>query len=225
LEESLATAVDLGQVRFLGHVPHQQLVANVYPGADALLILSSSETGPIVAWEAMAQGIPVVTSRYVGAGLEAAMQDEKTALMFEIGDVRGAASQLGRIWADAELRDSIARAGRKMVEDRYSLEASICAWDRALRLILERAQKGVAELEPFPRAGRLDRVIGRRRAEWLRSRARWRFSLAPDPGGEWPHSHSKEESDEAYWAWARAADRQAELSESTQLKRTQGDIN
>jgi glycosyltransferase involved in cell wall biosynthesis len=74
-----------------------RLAAEVYGHHHALVITSSWETGPIVAWQAMASGMAVVSSRYVGAGLEGALEHDATALLFPCGDTDAAAGELARL--------------------------------------------------------------------------------------------------------------------------------
>jgi glycosyltransferase involved in cell wall biosynthesis len=50
------------QFTFLGFVSPSQLKDRLYKRIDALLLTSCWETGPIVIWEAMAAGTPIVTS-------------------------------------------------------------------------------------------------------------------------------------------------------------------
>ena len=50
------------RTEMLGHVPADELPEKAYSRIDVLLITSSWETGPIVAWEAMAHGVAVLTS-------------------------------------------------------------------------------------------------------------------------------------------------------------------
>jgi glycosyltransferase involved in cell wall biosynthesis len=55
-----------GKVIILGRLSKLQLQRDVFASHHVLLITSSWETGPIVAWEAMAAGMAVVSSHYVG---------------------------------------------------------------------------------------------------------------------------------------------------------------
>jgi glycosyltransferase involved in cell wall biosynthesis len=64
--EGLATRLGVAdRVRFLGHVPHEEL-AQLYSAADALLLASSREGWANVLLEAMACGTPVVASNIWG---------------------------------------------------------------------------------------------------------------------------------------------------------------
>ena len=109
LERSLAPWIGRGSVRMLGHVDQDRLAAEIYGQHHALVITSSWETGPIVAWQAMASGMAVVSSRYVGAGLEGALEPDATALLFPCGDSDAAAGELARL-QDPALLERLSRA-------------------------------------------------------------------------------------------------------------------
>ncbi len=187
LESSLAPWIERGRVRMLGHVDQGRLAAEIYGHHHALVITSSWETGPIVAWQAMASGMAVVSSRYVGAGLEGALVHDATALLFPCGDAEAAAGELARL-RDPALLERLSRAGHALVAGRYSEAASLAAWRRALDQVMELPPLPEALSEPAPApAGRLDRWLGRRRGDGLRRLLGLRFRHG-SAGSEWPHS-------------------------------------
>jgi len=53
LLEKLSAFTEAGKVVYLGKCSHEELMTNVYPNSDVLIVTSSWETGPIVIWEAM----------------------------------------------------------------------------------------------------------------------------------------------------------------------------
>ncbi|MEA5441264.1 glycosyltransferase family 4 protein [Cyanobium gracile] len=187
LERSLAPWIAGGTVRLLGHVDQRRLAEEIYGHHHALVITSAWETGPIVAWQAMASGMAVVSSRYVGSGLEGALEHDATALLFPCGDVAAAAAQLARLRQGA-LLERLSRAGHALVAGRYSEAASLAAWRRALHQVMELPPLSEMSPEPAPApAGRLDRWLGRRRGEDLRRLLGQRFRHG-SAGSEWPHS-------------------------------------
>lgn len=176
------------RVEYLGVFPSSELGSKVYAHADALLLTSSWETGPIVIWEAMAAGVAVVTSRYVGSGLEDALHHEKNCLIFSVGDCIDAAHQIARLSVDAELSKSLIATGQNLVASRYSVSQSVQGWADCLDSILEMPFKQVCTPSLTPKCtGRLDRLIGVRAAETLR-RALGITYHHIEPGGEWPHT-------------------------------------
>ncbi|KEF42972.1 MAG: hypothetical protein ER33_03640 [Cyanobium sp. CACIAM 14] len=189
LERALAPWLERGSVRMLGHVDQRGLAERIYGHHHALVITSSWETGPIVAWQAMASSMAVVSSRYVGSGLEGALRHDVTALLFPCGDVAAAAAELARLRQPA-LLERLSRAGHALVEGRYSREASLAAWQRALRDTLALAPLPEApQAHAPPPAGRLDRWLGSGRGEDLRRLLGLRFRHG-SAGSEWPHSDS-----------------------------------
>jgi len=195
METVLAPWIRRGTVELLGCLDAESLRRQVYAQHDALLITSSWETGPIVAWEAMAAGLVVVSSRYVGHRLEGALEDGANALLYDVGDAQGAADQLERV-AAPDLRARLTTAAHRLVLERYTREASLRSWDRALRHALALPPlPPTAAAAPLPARGRLDRWLGAARAEDLRRLLGLRFHH-PEPGAEWPHAEG-EGGDEA----------------------------
>ncbi len=187
LERSLAPWIASGRVRLLGHIDQHQLEDQIYGQHHALVITSAWETGPIVAWQAMASGMAVVSSRYVGSGLEGALEHDATALLFPCGATDAAAGELARMREPA-LLERLSRAGHALVSGRYSEAASLGAWRRALEQVLALPPLAAAPVEAAPApAGRLDRWLGRRRGEDLRRLLGQRFHHR-SAGSEWPHS-------------------------------------
>lgn len=204
LRMALAEAGVADCVDWLGDLERAQLAA-AYRAHDALLITSEWETGPIVAWEAMAHGLPVVSARYVGSGLEAALVDGDTALLFDVGDAAAAAACLHRL-ADPRLRAGLVAAGRRLVAERYTVEHSVDAWHRALQAVLAAAPRPRAPPRPAPIRGRLDRWLGVGPAEDLRRRLGIGFAHRT-PGAAWPHSGSADLGQPQFLEAARRLDR------------------
>ncbi len=190
LRERLQHFVDRKEAVFMGRLDPEDL-RSVYSEADALLVTSPSETGPQVIWEAMSGSLPVVSSRYIGSGLEAALEHGTNALLFPVGESYAASLQLSRLWRDPGLCRRIAEEGHKTASDRYSIEASLRYWDSALTSVLRgRPLKTPPSSENIAGSGRLDRWLGDSLAETLRGLTRRRANPMGGPGGEWPHSHS-----------------------------------
>lgn len=206
LRDELSKGVDAGRVRFMGRLDSGELNRALYGWADALLVTSDWETGPLVIWEAMAHRVAVVSSRYIGEGCEGALRHEENCLLFPVGDAGEAARQLARL-VDARLRGHLTDAAFALVADRYTQERSVEAWDRAFRAILALPipDPGACRT-PVPTAGRLDALLGTSLAESLRRALGISFRHA-GPGGEWPHAMGGQPIDtDAYWEQARRLD-------------------
>ena len=107
-------------VDFLGAVPHER-IASCYREHDLFCFPSTwPEPFGLTHLEAMASGLPVVSTTAGGQGefLEA----ERNALVFEKGDDEGLAARIERLLDDAPLRRRLALAGRETVERRFALD-------------------------------------------------------------------------------------------------------
>jgi glycosyltransferase involved in cell wall biosynthesis len=201
---------DLGllkEVNFLGSLSYEDLVQKVYQACDILLITSFWETGPIVAWEAMSYGMAVVTSNYIGSGLEGGLKDKLNCLMFPVGDTAKAASCIEML-AEIGIRKRLVTQGYELVRKRYTHDESVHFWEEALRKIIALPpRKTFVKAERPQAAGRLDTLLGVRKAEAVRRLVGKRF-IHDDPGGEWPHSYGKRrEDDKDFWKYAQAMDK------------------
>jgi glycosyltransferase involved in cell wall biosynthesis len=96
-----------GHVRFLGL---RQDVARLLPAADVFLLTSISEGIPLTVIEAMAAGLPVVSTR-VG-GLAEVVEEGATGLLAPAGDDAALAAHLHRLVEDAELRRRLGQGGQ-----------------------------------------------------------------------------------------------------------------
>lgn len=187
LREAFADDVASGRVRFTGAVAPSELRAQALSASRILLVLSSWEMGPLVAWQAMAWGVVVVSSRYVGSGREAFLRDGENALCFPTGDMVAAAAAIAAL-RDPALRQRLARQARRDVVARFASDVAASAWEAALRATLARPPLPQPQLPPpVAPAGRLDRLLGVPGAERLRRALGWRVPTA-GPGDEWPHT-------------------------------------
>ena len=191
IQERLQPWIRSGRVRWLGRLDRHQLQLQVYEKNDVLLITSSWETGPIVAWEAMAAGLVVVSSRYVGSVAEGALKDGQTALLFPVGDSEAAAAAIARL-RDPNLRSFLVKSAFEMVRRRYSDSASLSSWIEAFDTCMDLPRLPVKAAESTRLAvtkpsGRVDRWLGVARAEQFRRLLGLNFRHL-SAGSEWPHS-------------------------------------
>ena len=206
-ETGLRRDLPAGRATFLGAVPGPELASLLYREIDALIVPSRWETGPLVVWEAMAAGVPVVAARYLGSGLEGALRDEENALLFDAGDAETAARQLARLARDPALADRLTSAGRELARERYSRERSIDAWERAIESVLALPPLPAGTAPEVPQAtGRLERLAG---PQWSESVRRALGRTGPDAGsgGEWPHAYGPGLEREEFFRIAAEVDR------------------
>ncbi|TGO05394.1 glycosyltransferase [Serinibacter arcticus] len=120
-----ARAAELGLtdvVTFTGPLP-QPRVREVVAAADVLAAPcvvgadGNADGLPTVVLEAMALGTPCVTTAVTGLG--EAVVHERTGLVVAERDAAGLAAALDRLRADPALARSLARAARRLVEERF----------------------------------------------------------------------------------------------------------
>ena len=104
------------RVRFLGHIPHEQLPPYLW-ASDMFVRPSLSEGMGNSFVEAMAAGLPVVATP-VG-GIPDFLKDEDTGLFCEVGNPRSIAEQIKLLLSDDGLRSRIIRNASEMVRERY----------------------------------------------------------------------------------------------------------
>jgi glycosyltransferase involved in cell wall biosynthesis/peptidoglycan/xylan/chitin deacetylase (PgdA/CDA1 family) len=132
------------RVRFLGSRPEHE-VADLLARADLFvlpsIVLPSGDTEgiPVALMEAMASGVPVVSSRV--SGIPELVQDGETGLLAEPGDVAGLAEALARTIDRPEETRRRVDAARALVEEQFDLHA--CTAQLAGHL-------GVEPTEPEP---------------------------------------------------------------------------
>ena len=126
----LKTAAELrlrpGRVNWLGSRPQSWIAAE---GGKYLALVApfkmapngERDTGPVVIKEAMAMGLPVIGTRFMGIK---EMISAETGLLVEAGDVAGLAEAMQRMVSMApEERRAMGAAGRHRVEARFTLHS------------------------------------------------------------------------------------------------------
>jgi glycosyltransferase involved in cell wall biosynthesis len=103
---------------------------------DALCLLSEAEALPISILEAMALGRPVVTTD-VGGTAEAVAHAE-TGLVVAPGDAHAAAAALARLAVQPEWARELGERGRARQRERFSGEAMVAGYERALAEVATR---------------------------------------------------------------------------------------
>jgi glycosyltransferase involved in cell wall biosynthesis len=89
-------------------------LAAAYHGVDVCLVTSRQEGGPKAALEAMAAGVPFVSTR-VGQAAELVV-DGENGLLADVDDVDALVAAVERVYGDAELRARLRRSGRETAE-------------------------------------------------------------------------------------------------------------
>ncbi len=124
-------------------IPHDHVVlssrddlARAYHGVDVCLVTSRQEGGPKAVLEAMATGVPLVTTR-VGQATEL-VRDGENGLLADVDDVEALVAAVERVHADGELRARMRAAGRETAEA-HAEERLDQLWARLLEGFVRRA--------------------------------------------------------------------------------------
>ena len=107
------------RIRYLGRISDQEK-AEALAGCDVFCMPSTSEILPTVYLEAWSLGKPVVAGP--AHGLRELVEGNRAGLVSEQGGM-ALAGQLIRMLNDADLRKSCGETGRKLVEEKYSIQA------------------------------------------------------------------------------------------------------
>jgi glycosyltransferase involved in cell wall biosynthesis len=104
--ESLVQTLGLtSRIVFCGAMPNEK-VAECFERADIFMNASFLDSAPLSILEAMASGLPVVTT--AAGGIPFLLRHEETALLCPIGDARALADQVSRLLREPELALQIA---------------------------------------------------------------------------------------------------------------------
>lgn len=118
------------RVRFTGALNQTEVLAEL-ACADVFVLPSLAEGIPVVLMEAMASGVPCVTTPV--NGIPELIEHERNGLLATPGDAEALTRQLRRVIGDAALRQRLATAGRAEVEQRFHLANNVAALADILR--------------------------------------------------------------------------------------------
>lgn len=114
------------RVRFLGQLPHDELMGFYEGGHVDLVVLPSVDLGsglhegiPVSLMEAMAYGIPVVSTRTGGIP---ELLDEGAGMLVAPANVTALAEALSRLIRNQAERNELGQAGRKAVMEHFDIE-------------------------------------------------------------------------------------------------------
>jgi glycosyltransferase involved in cell wall biosynthesis len=123
--EDLVRTLDLGEaVTFAGAVDRLR-VRDLYAAADAFCLPSFAEGLPVVLMEAMAAGLPVVTTRIMG--IPELVEHGVSGELVPPGNVDALVAALHALTVDPARRRAYGRAGRTKVEADYDVRRSVAA--------------------------------------------------------------------------------------------------
>jgi len=133
--ESLARRLGVSdRVRLRGYVPHGPELQRLYEAADLLVLSSASEGFPQVILEAMARGLPVVTT--AAGGIPALLDDGVNAILVPCNDADALTAGVERVLDDPGLQERLRSAGLRFArEHTLELESErlLRIWDSHFR--------------------------------------------------------------------------------------------
>jgi colanic acid/amylovoran biosynthesis glycosyltransferase len=139
-QRALYTIADLGlkdRARCVGRLTPEEALRLVRQ-ADAFLLSSLSEGISNAALEAMACGVPVVTTAC--GGMREAVTDGVEGFVAPVRDAEALAAALLRLAGDASLRQRMGQAARARVEREFRLDRQIEQWLRVFRRVLDKRE-------------------------------------------------------------------------------------
>lgn len=115
-------------VRMIGPLPQETLRTHYLRARIFVLPCRPAGDGdrdilPNVIKEAMAVGVPVVTTRL--EGMDELIEDGVSGLLVAPGDVLGLAASMETLLGDLQLRHRLAAQGRRVVEERFDRRANV----------------------------------------------------------------------------------------------------
>ena len=138
IEQQIADAGLGEKVIVHGSRPRQQ-VAAMLRNADVKVLPSvptrngKREGLPVVLMEAMASGLPVVSSKL--SGIPELVDDGRAGILAMPRDVEGLAHALQKLSSDAELRQQMGRAGREKVLREFNLRTNAAVLAKLIRSV------------------------------------------------------------------------------------------
>jgi glycosyltransferase involved in cell wall biosynthesis len=122
LRECAARLASPESVVFEGAV-NQDRIRGFYATADVFCLPSFAEGLPVVLMEAMAMGIPCVSTSI--AGIPELIRNEVDGLLVPASDIEALVDALARLMDDGALRERLAASGRARVLEQYDLARNV----------------------------------------------------------------------------------------------------
>lgn len=120
LEKARDQVRELGLERLIHFTGHRNDLLNIYASFDLFLMTSLTEGLPNTMLEAMALGLPVVSTA-VG-GVPELVEPGVTGFLAEVGDIEGLSGQVITLLLNPELRVSFGNAARRRIEERFAFD-------------------------------------------------------------------------------------------------------
>ena len=122
------------KVHFLGNISINEVQIELAK-ANCLLVPSFQENAPLTIAEAMAVGVPIVASN-VG-GIPEIIEDGKTGLLIDPGDIKSLSDAVSKILSDETLARSMGHAAKEAARKRFTVSLACEKTVQAYREILK----------------------------------------------------------------------------------------
>jgi glycosyltransferase involved in cell wall biosynthesis len=133
--ETYAKQAGLSDVRFLGQLPREEVMAALKRAKCLLFSSEWYENFPVTLVEAFACGVPVICSR-LGA-MQEIVADGRTGLHFTPGDPEDLAQKVEWVWTHPEQMAEMGKEARREYEGKYTAE-------RNYPMLMEIYQRAIA---------------------------------------------------------------------------------
>ncbi len=122
-------------VEFHGRTPQEVMFPALLKECHIFLHPSREESFGMAPLEAMALGIPTVGGANSG-GVPYVLGYGEDGLLVDIQNAQAISGKLDELWRDPDLRDTLAKKGRKRANDAFSLNAMVDSYEAAYTRIL-----------------------------------------------------------------------------------------
>jgi glycosyltransferase involved in cell wall biosynthesis len=120
--ESQAAAQGLSNVRFMGRMPHEQVIQTIKDARFVIFPSELYETFGLGIIEAFACGVPVLASRL--GSMQEIVQDGYSGLLFRPGDAEDLARIVSRAWEQPAYMRRLGEQAREEYESKYTAAAN-----------------------------------------------------------------------------------------------------
>jgi glycosyltransferase involved in cell wall biosynthesis len=142
-------AAELGIAAATHFVGYRSEVAPLYAAIDAIALTSANEGTPVAVIEALAAGVPAVSTD-VG-GVSDVVPDGRAGFLVEPNDTSAFAERLARLARDEPLRRELGSFGSEWVRSRYSIPRLVNDIDELYRELLAAPARGPRKPALTPR--------------------------------------------------------------------------
>jgi glycosyltransferase involved in cell wall biosynthesis len=127
-------------VKFMGRVSEAEKL-KLYAAADVFVLPTISEGFPLVILEAMAMGLPIISTTI--RGVREIMKGRGSAILLEPKDVNGLVGALEELAGDKKLKTKMGQSGRRNVEKEFSWDNIAKEYEQTFERVIRTTQINV----------------------------------------------------------------------------------